>query len=174
MIPIRRFFYNNNANNEAKTYGAAYTCTAATNDDNSGTNVQGIYPDGWHLPSDMEWSVLETFIANDGLSGTIGTTLKVAGGWNSDGNGTKNYDFTALPAGYRYSGTGSFYGAGLYCIWWSSTQSGSDNAKTRSLHYSNSGITSGDSYKSRGFNVRCVWEQGIAGSNPAIPTNKKA
>ncbi len=50
----------------ADPYGALYTWSAAmdgagSNDSNPG-EVQGVCPDGWHLPSDQEWQELEVFI----------------------------------------------------------------------------------------------------------------
>jgi uncharacterized protein (TIGR02145 family) len=53
-------YYNNNASGEANTYGALYTWAAAMGDNavSSSSNpsgVQGVCPNGWHLPSDDEW-----------------------------------------------------------------------------------------------------------------------
>ena len=51
-------YYNNSADNEARIYGALYTWAAAMNDATSSysnpSEVQGVCPDGWHLPSDEE------------------------------------------------------------------------------------------------------------------------
>jgi uncharacterized protein (TIGR02145 family) len=84
-------YYNNNANNEADTYGALYTYAAA----------KDACPTGWHLPSDAEWTTLKNYISAEGHNGIEGTTLKAIAGWNNNGNGTNNYDFSALPGGHR-------------------------------------------------------------------------
>jgi len=53
---IESMVYNNNDSNVA-VYGRLYTWNEAMNDSvNEG--VQGICPDGWHLPSDAEWTKL--------------------------------------------------------------------------------------------------------------------
>ena len=113
------YCYNDNASNCIK-YGRLYTWAAAM--DSAGTwsangegcgdgktclernPVRGVCPEGWHLPSKDEWETL--FTAVDGKS-TAGTKLKSTSGWNRNGNGTDDFSFSALPAGY-----GDFYGIG--------------------------------------------------------------
>jgi len=75
-------------------------------------------PKSWHLPSDAEWTKLTDFV---GSSSTAGTKLKATSGWNSNGNGTDEFGFAALPGGDGYSG-GSFYGVGNYGFWWSASE----------------------------------------------------
>jgi uncharacterized protein (TIGR02145 family) len=58
--------------------------------------VQGICPDGWHLPDTTEWRTL--FNAAGGQS-AAGKHLKSQTGWISKGNGTDTFGFSALPAG---------------------------------------------------------------------------
>jgi len=150
-------YYNNDANSQ---YGALYTWAAAMNGAASSTanpsGVQGACPDGWHLPSDAEWTELVNFIAADGYSGTEGTALKSTTGWVSDGNGTDIYGFTALPGGYRTNSSGSFYSAGSDGFWWSSSELSSTLAFNRSLHSNNAEVSRGSSNKSYGFSVRCI------------------
>ena len=61
--------------------------------------VRGICPEGWHLPSNEEWETL--FTAVGGMS-VAGTKLKSMSGWSKSGNGTDEFGFKALPAGFRY------------------------------------------------------------------------
>ena len=68
------------------------------------SGVQGACPDGWHLPSDAEWTELVDFVGSDGHSGTEGTALKSTTGWDSGITGTDDYGFNALPGGKRNSG----------------------------------------------------------------------
>ena len=95
--------------------GALYTYAAATNGDNSGNNVQGVCPTGWHLPSDEEWKTLEMELgmsqANANNTGWRGTNegAKLAGNAYLWTNGTLDSHaefgtsgFAALPGGYRY------------------------------------------------------------------------
>lgn len=61
------------ATKEYKTYGVLYNWYAAMNQKNAtGGNadaipsgIQGICPNGWHLPSKAEWKKLENFVADE-------------------------------------------------------------------------------------------------------------
>ena len=57
--------------------------------------VQGICPDGWHLPSDDEWKTL--FISVGGVD-FAGQALKARNGWGEEYN-QDAYGFSALPTG---------------------------------------------------------------------------
>jgi uncharacterized protein (TIGR02145 family) len=101
--------YRDSVANCAK-YGRLYTWTAAmdANPYYKNTNLndtilcQGVCPKGWHIPNNGEWKILETSV---GGSDTAGVKLKSSSGWNDyngvSGNGTDDYGFSALPAGYR-------------------------------------------------------------------------
>ncbi len=78
---------------------------------------RGICPEGWHMPSLPEWETLTDFV---GGSSTAGTILKAASGWKSEGNGTDDYGFSALPGGWR-RGDGTFWDADDRGLWWSAT-----------------------------------------------------
>ena len=77
---------------------------------------------GWHLPTDTEWNTLRNYA---GGQSNAGTKLKSKSGWDDGTNGTDNYGFTSLPAGYVINGTNDFIGG--YSSFWSSTDNG-DNA----------------------------------------------
>ena len=36
-------------------------------------NASGLCPNGWHVPTDGEWTDLETYITSQGFDGTEGT-----------------------------------------------------------------------------------------------------
>ena len=110
-------------------------------------------PSGWHLPSNAEWDALMTAV---GGSGTAGTKLKATSGWNDDGNGTDDYEFSALPGGNGNSGGGSFSNVGYYGRWWSATEGLSDYAIIRYMDYSGSYVRTDYGGESYLFSVRCV------------------
>jgi uncharacterized protein (TIGR02145 family) len=56
--------------------------------------VQGICPDGWHLPDNDEWN--ELFAAVGGIA-TAGKVLKSQTGWDYNGSGTDDFGFSAIP-----------------------------------------------------------------------------
>ena len=68
-------------------------------------------PDGWHLPSDEEWKVLETNLgmnqseadSHGGRTfGSVGKKMKSSTGWINNGNGDNSSGLTILPAGFSY------------------------------------------------------------------------
>ena len=148
--------YNNDAAIGAK-YGKLYNWYAVADSRN-------IAPTGWHVPTDAEWSTLETYVqANSGTSGSVAKALASKTDWDSSTNGraigndlTKNNTscFTALPGGYRYDG--SFYNMGGHGYWWSSTAGYTGDAWSMELEYCYSIMSRFNYYRNCGFSVRCV------------------
>ena len=134
--------------------------------------VQGICPDGWHLPSIYEWGLLSVALGNAPVSGE---PLKALTGWNyagtPDNNGTDLYGFAALPTGRRISAT-SWEKVGSDVYYWSATEySANDgryfninNVYTNSYTYQNS--------KSYGQSVRCV--KGDPSTAPVRPSSSSS
>jgi len=110
-------YYDNDKTNEKK-FGKLYNYYAVI-------DPRGLAPEGWHLPSMKEWTVLIEFLG-DGKN-TSGIKLKSTDGWRPeysldgkgirDGNGTDESGFTAYPGGYRFDG-GPFFGKDGTCYWW--------------------------------------------------------
>jgi uncharacterized protein (TIGR02145 family) len=83
---------------------------------------------GWHLPSRKEWYDLTAAI---GGSDVAAKKLKATSGWDNNGNGTDDYEFSALPGGvyiyldiYQY---GSFALSGSQGLWWTATEDSRDD-----------------------------------------------
>ena len=120
-------------------------------------------PSGWHLPSDDEWKQLEMTLGMSqsdagelGWHGTDeGKKMKSTIGWNKNGNGTNSSGFNALPGGDRGS-SGSFYDLGSSGYWWSSSERSGTDAWSRRLRYDLDQVYRGNSFKARGFSVRCL------------------
>ena len=142
-----RCYYDNDANNGA-TYGRLYNWHAVN-------NGSGLCPSGWHVPTDGEWTELEDYLGANDHSGAEGTALKSTSGWNSGGNGTDDFGFSALPGGFRYYISGDFNSAGDYGDWWSSSPSGG-LAWARSLNSLSPVIVRADGNPRYGFSVRCL------------------
>jgi uncharacterized protein (TIGR02145 family) len=146
----------------ATFYGRLYTWYTVTDNRN-------VCPTGWHLPTDAEWTVLTSYLINNGFgfegSGTdIGKAMAARSGWTTDptagniGNnqaGNDSSGFTALPGGYRFS-TGEFSSAGYNSYWWSATESIAPNVLSRNVRYSFSEMSTYSAAKSFGFSVRCL------------------
>ncbi|MCL2260863.1 MAG: fibrobacter succinogenes major paralogous domain-containing protein [Fibromonadales bacterium] len=145
--------YNNSEPN-CSTYGRLYNwATAMANSASSSANpsgVQGVCPAGWHIPSDAEWTALTTAVGSN-----PGAKLKAASGWNSSGNGTDDYGFSALPGGNGIS-SGLFNNVGYRGLWWSSTEGNASNAYYWGMIYNDSDVSRYDFSKTSLYSVRCV------------------
>jgi len=134
-------------------YGSLYTLAAATNGGSG--NIQGICPDGWHIPTDEEWKELVSYLGGFPLAGgklkETGTTH-----WYSPNTGATNLTgFTALPGGNR-THTGKFQSRGNSAMFWTATEYSSSYAYRRDLNYNEAQINREYLSKSRGQSVRCV------------------
>lgn len=135
------YCFDDKASNCSK-YGRLYTWAAAIT----------ACPTGWHLPTKAEFETLFTAV---GGQSTAGKMLKSTSGWNSSGNGTDDYSFSALPAGDRnYGGYYSIVGDNAY--FWSSTESYSYDVYRMYLIYNDDTAYLGYYNKKFGFSVRCV------------------
>ena len=110
---------------------------------------------GWHAPTDSEWSTLVTACGDD-----AGTKLKaidnsVVPGFPSAWNGTDNFRFSILPAGYRMAGT--FQNIGSSSPIWTCSDTLYDAGIQYYLEYnsSNVGRSEGNS-KVEAFSLRLV------------------
>ncbi len=123
-------------------YGRLYTWAAATT----------ACPSGWHLPTKAEF---ETLITAVGGSSTAGTKLKSTSGWTNSGNGTDDYSFSALPAGFR-NYYGDYYYEGDFAYFWSSTEINSNYAYFMNLYYDTDDAYLFNNNEYNGFSVRCL------------------
>ena len=114
--------------------------------------VQGICPEGWHLPSYDEWKTL--FTAVGGYS-TAGEVLKSQTGWNGNGNSTDAFGFSALPAG-SWSDYGGYDYEGYEAHFWSSAEYNRDRAYIMYLHFDSVFASLSIALKDNGSSVRCV------------------
>ncbi|WP_308604323.1 FISUMP domain-containing protein [uncultured Fibrobacter sp.] len=100
------------------------------------------------MPSEHEWQVLIDAVGGKNIAGK-----KLQ---SKSGNGTDEYGFSVLPAGY-HSGGGSYYYAGRDAYFWSSTtEDGSYYAYRWGFYFGYANVGSNYDHKSRGFSVRCL------------------
>lgn len=161
---IEKYCYNNDPAN-CTTYGGLYQWAEAVQYQNGATNstllntafsgnVKGICPTGWHLPSQGDWTILETQL---GGSNSAGGPLKSTSNlWISPNTGASNSSgFNGIPGGLRQQ-NGSFQNQGQDATFWSAVESNASNANRRSLGYNYSFLDPGDFGKNFGFSVRCL------------------
>jgi uncharacterized protein (TIGR02145 family) len=129
--------------------------------------VQGICPEGWHVPTDDEFKILEGTVDsqypvgdpiwnNTGWRGfDVGLKLKSTTGWNAGGNGTDDFGFTGLPGGYS-DYKDDFENWGNIAGFWTSTENNIDNSFYRVLFEGNDGAYRKNFGNDYGFSVRCL------------------
>ncbi len=127
---------------------------------------RNVCPEGWHVPSDVEWQELETELGmagnelvltgSRGASGNVGGKLKSTVLWSLPNTGANDsLDFEGLPGGVRSSSGGYAY-EGQHAWWWTSTQIDANTATYRSLHNDNAGVFRLITNKRQGVSIRCV------------------
>ena len=124
---------------------------------------RGLCPDGWHVPSDDEWTILMDYLGGESVAG--GKIKECTEGscpesdyWNSPNIGATNESgFTALPAGYRSYNGGHFFSIGTYSDFWSSSEFNSTKAWHREMYCDYSHVYRTYSHsKQGGFSIRCL------------------
>lgn len=143
------------------------------------SNVQGVCPDGWHVPSITEWAELENYVVSQSQytflcngDPTVVKALSSTTGWAHSGgyacdpgnNPSLNNatGFTAVPAGYYHSGMNSSYGPGgrectVLSLFQSSTEFNSSNVSLRIINAVwRVFAVDNSTNKSVGVPVRCV------------------
>jgi len=148
--PIEKYCYNNDPAN-CSEYGGLYQWDEMMLGSTT-PGVQGVCPDGWHIPTDEEWYALTDFLGGDLIAGG---KMKSTYGWYNNGNGTNSSGFTALPGGMRDGGV-SFSDLTYYTIFWSSSEYSTAGAWGRNLTYANETISRNGTGKTYGFSARCI------------------
>jgi uncharacterized protein (TIGR02145 family) len=145
--PAWCYFENDDEN--GKIYGKLYNWYAVN-------DSRGLAPEGWHIPTDEEWTILTDYLGGEEVAGgkmkITGTTY-----WESPNDEVTNESgFSVFPGGYRFL-DGSFNFIRDNAFFWSATENGSNYAWFRLLSY-NLGDVYRDNfyYKRDGFSVRCL------------------
>jgi uncharacterized protein (TIGR02145 family) len=166
---LRTDAYSNydNLASHAETFGRLYNWYAV--------NTGKLAPEGWHVPTDDDWTILENYLITNGYNydGTkdlnkinkIAKSLSAKTNWalssevGTPGASPENNNstgFTALPGGRR-DREGKFDLIGNNGYWWSSTQSSSEaNAYSRVMGYNAYPLGFLGTVKESGFSVRMV------------------
>ena len=132
-------------------------------------------PTGWHLPSDTEWTILTDYLSshNEYICGEnnnyIAKSLAATTGWKLSGDScnigsnqsiNNASGFGAVPAGSAYYndyyGRVMFQNVSKYTTFWTSTDSGTDDAWERNLSYLSPLVYRYTSYRYFGYSVRCL------------------
>jgi uncharacterized protein (TIGR02145 family) len=146
-------YYNNDPAHGA-VYGKLYNWHAVN-------DPRGLAPTGWHVPSNAEWTTLESCLGGGLVAGGKMKELGILH-WNTPNTGATNSSgFTGLPGGRRSATNGMFVNIGLSGNLWTSTEISFNNTRAGnwSVYHDGAGISSqggsGDD-KKVGLSVRCI------------------
>lgn len=149
------YCYSDDCGTYAGTYGRLYVWNTAM----GGSEIEGsrgICPEGWHIPTDAEWTTLTTFLGGTTVAGgklkATGTTY-----WDNENIGATNESgFSALPGGLLYTPPDNFDGMRTYAFFWSSTRVDAWNAKSIRLNDTDGDATHSESMRESGLSLRCL------------------
>jgi len=127
-------------------------------------------PVGWHVPSDSEWSLLESYLTKGGYNydnsstdNKIAKSLADVTNWQTsliEGTPGINFSknnmscFSAFPCGNRKS-TG-FSNIGYVGYWWSTNENAITDGWVRYISYNNTALVRQYYFKYYGFSIRCI------------------
>ncbi len=146
----RYSWYDYNIENK-NPYGALYNWPAV----NSGK----LCPEGWHIPTDSEWSILANYLGGELSAG--GFLKSTSSYWVAPNYKATNYSgFWGVPAGCSAATVGSFDFKGILTVWWSSTISNSGLIITRKIWNDNEVLYTDGIMSASGtlnyLSVRCI------------------
>lgn len=144
-----RTYYNFDSTSYAPVYGALYNWYAV--------ETEKLCPLGWHVPTNAEWTELETYLGGESVAGgklkEVGTAH-----WLSPNEGaTDEVGFTALPGGYRQA-SDNFTSINLVGLWWTSTIYIYNNVNSyiKAMSRNNTNVSLTWNTKNLGVSVRCL------------------
>jgi len=142
------YCYYANTSSNGTIYGKLYNWYAVN-------NPKGLAPEGWHIPSDFEWTYLVSMLGGNSVAGgpmkSMGTM-----NWTEPNLGATNVcNFAAEPGGQR-NATGTFSNLHNYGNWWSSSPGGATTAWSRNLNFNDTSISGAGTSMKFGYSVRCV------------------
>jgi len=162
--------YYDNDPSKGKLYN--WYAVAGIHDNDENTPNKELAPEGWHVPTDAEWSELENYLIANGYNydGTttgnkIAKAMSSTTGWNgSTSEGTPGNNqfynnssgFNAFAVGSRYDNNSSFYNKNIEVAYWTNTEFEANSAMDRSLNFDIFSLRGHHNYKISGFSVRFV------------------
>ena len=172
----RFYYYPNQAQANVAQYGLLYSWYTIMNghptSEEVPSGVQGICPDGWHLPSNFEWMGLEDYLGYKEAyrCGTdvnnVAKALASKEGWHSDfmtsgqpccivenAKTNNSSGMNVLPAGNFFNTSDGF---GVDAGFWTASDGSDVSAPIHHFYYTNAVIEINCTPKEAAYSVRCV------------------
>ncbi len=170
---VAYWYYPQNDSSNKVTYGLLYNWLAVMRNPSSSSanpsGVQGICPNGWHVPSDAEWDQLVDYVSSQSEyrcgndEDYIAKALASTTGWDSspytcdvgnDPSSNNATGYSAVPAGCYSGGYGDYFD--YYAYFWSTTKYNSYVAYYRYIYSYHAYVGRGNISKHYGYSVRCL------------------
>ena len=164
--------YYLNDSSKGKLYN--WYAVAGIHDNNPNTPNKEFSPEGWHVATDAEWTILKEFMIDNGYNfdGTntgnkIAKAMASTSGWqSSNAQGAPGFNqsinniscFNSFPNGYRSQSNGTFVNQPPSEVYWTSTLN-SNNYQASTIELFNNHIDLDlryNSYHDGGYSVRFV------------------
>lgn len=175
------YFIYQGSDSLAEIYGLLYSWSAAMggNQAHPDSMVQGICPNGWHIPADDEWCELEHYLAPQshctdpvayhGAEDKLARQLCYPGYWLNDNfttDGMPGYwqtsplyfntsGFSVLPAGFYDLGAFGTLGGAAY-FWTADEADNPLDAYRRYIQMNSAGVNRSTVEKCHGYSIRCI------------------
>ena len=156
-LPLYGYLYN---------WAAVMRGQPSSNANPSG--VQGLCPNGWHLPSSAEWEELRNFVRSRGVylcegnANNIAKALSNSQGWAINtsscviGNTPSGNNFTYFGVAPAGCWVGYYENFGHKAILWTSTEANSNGANDVHFNYDSPEMLTGSNAKTNALSVRCL------------------
>ena len=169
-------FYSPSIPQYVAVFGCRYSWNTVMRNSSSNTavpsGVQGICPDGWHVPSDGEWTALTDYVSSQNQYLCNNSSTNIAKALASELYWNLNYSpycaagtiltapnnatgFSAKPISDLYPSIGN------YAQYWSATKKDNDSVWTRRIGYSSATVDRA-AVRNGTYSVRCVFDGGWA------------
>lgn len=164
------FCYEDKEEN-CKKYGRLYTWAAAmklnnkfsseiARDSVSKRKPRGICPNGWHIPTALDFVRLDAYLKDIDDAVGVGTNLRSREGWLESDEallGEDGFGFEGLASGKRDT-AGAFVGRESFTAFWSGTEGDSLRALAWTLPYNDDDFIMDSSRKTMAYPVRCLMD----------------
>ena len=153
-------------------YGFFYNYAAATNNapHNHSEAVQGVCPQGWHLPDRSEWQTLYATAASYGDAAAALTENSAF--WTDGSEHTNITGFSARPGSYAYASYDTTGNAGFGKTFYYATADFNSEAMVAEMYYAATCINGQLDFTSMATNiympVRCIKGEGVSSFAPTL------
>jgi uncharacterized protein (TIGR02145 family) len=145
---IEKYCYVDDANN-CELYGGLYKWNELMQNSTQ-ESVQGICPDGWHIPSDNEWYIMENFVDSAINDSTLEGWRGVSAGIDLGFGGSTNFE--AIGKGYFHISYYDFSSSYFF----TSSEKNTNSAYIRSLSPSFTNSYRSGFDKNAALSIRCI------------------